>query len=192
MKPLYKGLVIAAIHVALVTSLGAKLLYDRHTRPRVWAQARPYDPDLPIRGRYLSLQLIIDAEGFPPPKTRSELWQWGSGERRARLEVRSGKLVAVRDETGDHLVWFAAAPGVVMPRVPDNLDSGKQPVDFPVVAVLSDAVLYFIPEHAQDPTPRANDGSELWAEVTLPKKGPPRPIQLALKKNGAWSPLDLR
>jgi len=192
-KPLYKGLLIAALHVALVTSLGAKLLYDRHSRPRVWAQARPYDPDLPIRGRYLSLQLIIDAEGFPLPGTRADLLN--SGQNRARLEVRNGKLVAVRDETGDYYVYFQAAPGVVMPPLPKDTkweDEQKQPIDFPIVAVLSNAVLYFIPEHAEDPTPRRNNRDELWAEVTIPKKGPPRPIQLALKKNGVWTPLDLR
>jgi hypothetical protein len=26
-------------------------------------------------------------------------------------------------------------------------------------------------------------------EVTVPPKGPPRPLQLALKKDGAWKPL---
>jgi hypothetical protein len=189
-KPLYKGLVIAALHVALVASLGAKLLYDRHTRPRVWTQARPYDPDLPIRGRYLSLQLIVDAEGFPPPQTRGDLWS--SGSRNARLEVRGNKLVAVKDDDGDYSVWFTAAPGVTPPKVAGALDESKLPVDFPVVAVLSQSVLYFIPEHAEDPTPRRNATAELWAEVTIPKKGPPRPIQLALKKNGVWTPVDLR
>ena len=160
MKPLYKGLIIAAIHVALVTSLGAKLLYDRHSRPRVWAQARPYDPSLPIRGRYLSLQLIVDAEGFPPPKTRADLMN--SGEHHARLEVRNGKLVAARDDAGDYSVFFVAAPGVVMPPTPPDTkwdDEQRKPIDFPVVAVLSNAVLYFIPEHAEDPTPRVNSGT---------------------------------
>ena len=47
MKPLYKGLIIALVHVCIVSSLGAKLLYDRTARPRVWALTTPYDPDLP-------------------------------------------------------------------------------------------------------------------------------------------------
>jgi hypothetical protein len=214
-KPLTRGLVIALLHVALVASIGGKLLYDRHTRPRVWAEARPFDPDLPIRGRYLSLQLIVDTEGFPLPRLRGDLWQLGGeGDRRARLEVRGNKLVAVHDEDGEYTIWFAPAPGVTVPPHPPApapecdvkptepervacrsqqkpVDESKLPVDFPIVAVLSDSVLYFIPEHAQDPTPRRN-AAELWAEVTIPRKGPPRPIQLALKKNGVWTPLDLR
>jgi hypothetical protein len=41
----------------------------------------------------------------------------------------------------------------------------------------------FIPDTAQPPYP-LNPGQELWAEVTLPPSGPPRPIQLAISENG--------
>ena len=213
MRPLYKGLVIAALHVGIVSSIGAKLLYDRHTRPRVWTQTVPYDPNLPIRGRYLSLQLVVETEGFPVPKLRRELfqWGWGSGERRARLEVRGDKLVAVRDDKdGDYNIWWTAAPGFTVPPLPtrdcyrlapeaqatcmaeQNAEQEKAVVDFPVVAVLGTPVLYFIPETAEDPSQRRASGAQLWAEVTVPKAGPPRPIQLALKTQGHWQPLDLR
>jgi hypothetical protein len=209
--PLTKGLVVAALHVALVASLGAKLLYDRATRPRVWAQTRPYDPDLPIRGRYLSLQLIVEAEGFTLPRHRNDLSRGSDyDQRRARLEVRSNKLVAVRDDHGDYSIWWTPAPGATVPPLParecykeapdkqaacfaeEQAERNKALVNFPVVAVLDNNVLYFIPEHAIDPTPNLAEGKELWAEVTLPKAGPPRPIQLALKKDGKWMPLDLR
>lgn len=52
-----KGLLLGALHVILVLSLGAKLLIDRHRYPRVWAETIPYDPDSPIRGRYLAARL---------------------------------------------------------------------------------------------------------------------------------------
>jgi hypothetical protein len=55
---------------------------------------------------------------------------------------------------------------------------------------LSSPVLFFIPEHAE--LPRLGRGSELWAEVTVPRKGPPRPIQLALKRGQEWTPLTYR
>jgi hypothetical protein len=214
-KPVFKGLIIAALHVALVLSLGGKLLYDRATRPRVWAETRPYDPSLPIRGRYLSMQLITETQGFPQPKYRGDLFQWSDwmtdGQNRARVEVRNNKLVAVKDADGDYTIWFSPAPGVTLPPVPesdcDKLTVEKQYtcrseaetaarrllIDFPVVAVLQEPVVFFIPENAVDPTPwTARDNKQLWVEVTVPKKGPPRPIQLALKDNGAWKPLDLR
>jgi hypothetical protein len=41
--------------------------------------------------------------------------------------------------------------------------------------------LFFIPDTAKDPTglPR---GDELWVLATIPRKGPPRPIALGVKK----------
>lgn len=53
-------------------------------------------------------------------------------------------------------------------------------------------VAYFIPEHIPDPSIRPND-EELWVEVTIPKKGPPRPIRLGVKKGEApIAPLEIR
>lgn len=73
-----------------------------------------YDPNLPIRGRYLSLRLVpVQGSAF-----------YGAAE-------------------------------------------GKQ-------------VLFFVPEEPQEFEGR-RAGAELWAEVTIPKKGPPRPIRLAIK-----------
>ena len=48
------------------------------------------------------------------------------------------------------------------------------------ISVLSSPVVFFLPEHAEGPQLGRN--TELWAEVTVPKKGPPRPIQLAIKQ----------
>ena len=36
---------------------------------------------------------------------------------------------------------------------------------------------------------RCKSRQELWIEVTVPPKGPPRPMQLALKQDGVWKPL---
>jgi hypothetical protein len=47
---------------------------------------------------------------------------------------------------------------------------------------------FHIAEDAASPTP-VKAGRELWIEVTAPPKGPPRPMQLALKENGSWRPL---
>ena len=55
MKILYKGLLLGLLQIGIVSSLGAKLLYDRAHRPRVWIKSAIYDPNLPIRGKYLAL-----------------------------------------------------------------------------------------------------------------------------------------
>ena len=56
--------------------------------------------------------------------------------------------------------------------------------------VLQDPLTYFIPEHVPDPSHRWQAGA-LWVEVSVPAKGPPRPIRLGVKKDGVLTPLDL-
>lgn len=175
MNPLVKGLAIAAAHVALVASLGGKLLYDRATLPRVWVAAAPFDPDLPIRGRYVSLQLAVEPRGIR---------EAGPGQRREPpqpvvLRAENGRLVA------------EARPGA----------RGYDPADLHVRflqradgkrAVLDQPVAFFIPEHVPDPS-RRPPGEELWVLATIPGKGPPRPIRLGVRKpDGTFLPLELR
>lgn len=174
MKPLVKGLVIATVHVVLVASLGGKLLYDRATRPRVWALTAPYDPNLPIRGRYVSLQLVVQPRGI--------------------REIRPGVSAPLQSVTlrveGDKLVAQAAAQehGYYEPADLHVLFIRRQERE---LAVLSERVAFFIPEHVADPSIRPA-GEELWAEVTIPKQGPPRPIRLGVKKgDGPIVPLEL-
>jgi hypothetical protein len=64
MNGVKKGLLVGALQVLLVCTLGAKLLYDRATRPRVWVRVATYDPELPIRGRYLAFNVQVPLEGF--------------------------------------------------------------------------------------------------------------------------------
>lgn len=169
MKPLHKGIILAVVHLLIVSSLGAKMLYDRATRPRVWVQTRPVDPDLPIRGRYLALSLVVPAEGITPPTTLHQT-------KGVVLQLSGSNLVA-RPAPQD------AASGE---RFPATIRS----VDGSLVADLSDPVAFFLPEHAQDPSVR-KPGEELWVEVTLPKKGLPRPIHLGVKRDGVLTPLEV-
>lgn len=174
MKPLHKGIALAVIHVLIVCSLGAKLLVDRARYPRVWVKAAAYDPQLPIRGRYARMQLLVSA-----PQVKEETRNGADGEtneysylnQRARLEVRNGQLAAINDEFGSV-----------------SYERFRNRTDGPIV--LSEPVAFFINEKVKDPTIRQRD-EELWVEVTVPKKGSPRPIRLAVKKNGAMQPLEL-
>jgi uncharacterized membrane-anchored protein len=162
-----KGLLVAALHVAIVTSVGAKLLVDRATRPRVWARAAPVDPDLPIRGRYVSLRVEADLDE--------------GAATGLQLSFFTPVSLAVRDQR-----LFA---------VPSTSDTGvlaqKSQRDGRTIAVLQNPLAYFIPEHVTDPSRRAA-GEELWVEVTVPGHGPPRPIRVGIKKDGVLTPLNLR
>lgn len=167
----FKGLVLAALHVLIVSSLGAKLLYDRATRPRIWMETAPYDPDLPIRGRYVSLRLIVDAPDIAPPVNESQRWSWHP----VTLHVEGDRLVA-RSDPEDRTY---GGPAVRLMRRGEAW-----------IPALSDPVAFFIPEHVEDPS-RRSQGETLWVEVTVPRAGPPRPIRLGVRRDGSITPLPL-
>jgi hypothetical protein len=172
-KTLGKALIVAALHLAIVLSLGGKLLYDRAHRPRIWVRTGTIDPDLPIRGRYLTLSLEVHAPGlagFNEGKNKYAMQD-------VRLEVENGQLTAHPSDPGTGM--YLANWGR-----PRSAPAGSD------VYILSPGVTFFLPEHAH--VPILKSGEELWAEVTVPRKGPPRPIQLALKKGTQWIPLNYR
>ena len=169
---LARGLVLGLVHLLLVSSLGAKLLYDRSTRPRVWAETTPYDPDLPIRGRYVSLMVRVDAPDIAPPAENKSDW----ANRPVTLGVENDRLVARPDETPGAY----GRPSVTFRTTPDGWRT-----------TLRDPVAFFIPEKVADPS-RRPEGETLWVEVTVPRKGPPRPIRLGVRKgDGPLEPLPL-
>ena len=88
-------------------------------------KTRPYDPNLPIRGRYLSLMLTPDAGALYFDRTSNQ------------------------------------------------------------------RVVFFVPEHPEEFESRRfrPDAPELWAEVTIPRQGPPRPIRLGIKQDGEIQPV---
>lgn len=49
-------------------------------------------------------------------------------------------------------------------------------------------VLFFVPERT---LPFEAAREELWAEVTIPRNGPPRPIRLAIKREGRLEPIEV-
>jgi hypothetical protein len=77
-----------------------------------------------------------------------------------RLDAQDGRLVAVVDHEGYAVLQQPTG------RVSD-WSVGP--------------VAVFIPEHVPDPTIR-KQGEELWAEVTVPRRGLPRAIRLGVKR----------
>jgi hypothetical protein len=166
MKPVFKGVAIALVHVAIVSSLGAKLLIDRARCPRVWAKTVSYDPDLPIRGRYLTAQLEVS---YPEAGKDKEFYS-----ATVHLGIADGKLTATHDPTSEVEVRRAWRPqGTLGPLV------------------VAEPVAFFLPEHYDASRLSARD-QEIWMEVTIPKQGPPRPLRIGIKKNGTLEPLVIR
>ena len=184
------SIVLLVIQLALVSSIAAKYLYQRSTCPRVWTRTAAYDPDMVMRGRYLSLRLTVDGCQSTLPSALHAIfprnadgttrkggfhvnWQ-GAVRFRAKLKVEGNKLLAIRIPEAD-----LTSKGVDVTAWPDSACDAMR---------LDEPVDFYIAEHAVDPTP-LQPGQELWLEVTVPPLGQPRPIQLALKQDGAWKPL---
>jgi hypothetical protein len=161
------GVALLGIQLALVLSVAGKFFYERGVRPRVWVRAGSSDPNLPLRGRYLALPLVVEACGLPRDKAH-----YHEG-----YEIFGHVKMPVLNER---------------PREPSNADylllREKIPCDRATLTHGSGGfteVNYFIPDTARPPLP-LKPGEELWVEVTVPAEGPPRPIQLALSDAGGF------
>lgn len=88
-----KGLILAALHLAIAMSVVAKFVYDRETLPRVWVETTPVDPVLPFRGRYVQLRLLVDAS-------------FSDGQRPVVLSVDNNRLAAKPGESTIHVTGF--------------------------------------------------------------------------------------
>jgi hypothetical protein len=177
-----KAIALLAIQLLLVLSIAGKYLYERKTRPRIWVRAAQFDPNQPLRGRYLALQLLVDACSLPhdtahliaglpqyPPQSLPGSWHW-----EVALDAENGKL----------LPRLADAKTAGSDRTQIYLPQG-QPCDR---APVQSAEEYFIPDTAKQVFPLPS-GQQLWVEVTVPPAGPPRPIQLAISSEDGFHTL---
>lgn len=185
------SLFVLVIQLGLVSAVAAKYLYQRSTCPRVWTRIVAIDPEMPMRGRYLSLRLMVDGCQSTLPSAKQAAFPrnldgtvkpapyvlMGSPAFPAKLAVEKGRLVALRDPVVE--VHSSDQMVIALPGISCEAMQVARPVSF------------YIADKAASPLP-LGAGQELWIEVTLPPNGPPRPIQLALKQNGVWKPLILK
>jgi len=188
------SIALLVIQLLVVSSVAGKYLWERWRCPRVWTRAAAIDSELPMRGRYLSLQLTVDGcqSTLPSAKLATFPRDLNGAVKpglyilrpqpitfRANLKVENNKLVAVRPEGQDIEGGEDPAAGQEISAMP-SAPCGQM--------TLTDGVDFYIADTAKSPLP-LQPGQELWIEVTLPPTGPPRPIQLALKDKGVWKPL---
>jgi len=187
MKLARTSLVLLVVQLALVSSIAAKYLYQRWNCPRVWTRTVAYDPEMVMRGRYLSLRLEVNGCGriAPPPEIADPPSFQHSVQRQWDFDARTARIPATLKVENDKLV---AIPHPKQTARLDDLTVLAQPGAACDALRVQQTVDFYIPEHVADPTAHLA-GKELWIEVTVPPKGPPRPLQLALKENGVWKPL---
>jgi hypothetical protein len=183
MKPMTKAIAVALVQVLIVCSLGAKLLYDRKTRPQAWFKAERYDPNRPIRGRYVALQIDVNdsrsaeeiekkfgsqIQAIENQRTQHAFrGMYDFGRECGAITLRGGLPVAKFDDSPS---WNC-----------DNLTFVRSRTGNETNVRLTEPILFFIPDTAKDPTQLAT-GEQLWVLATIPRKGPPRPIALGVKK----------
>ena len=114
-----RGLVLCAVQVGLVLSLGGKLLLDRETLPRVWAHAAPFDPNLPIRGRYVRLRVEAHFAEQTLPLYR-EVTLRAENSRLVAYAATEDSSVTIAEVSGMGRAWIAPAVAFFIPEhVPD-------------------------------------------------------------------------
>jgi len=113
MKPVYRGIAVGVLQCLIVLSVAGKYAMDRERLPRVWVKSVPFDPNLFVRGRYVSLRMEVEAP--------AAAGAWLS----ARLSADGGRLVATPDPAGTvHITqngahWTIAEPVAFF--IPENV-----------------------------------------------------------------------
>jgi hypothetical protein len=181
-----RGLLLMAIQAALVLSAAGKYEWERHTRPTVWVRAEPFGtvPDMKQtlggEGRYGQLQLHVDACGLSRAESEEEYqpdsMKPAGKHRILRSDVRTiaqgGRLVAV--DAGQ--IHSADVQSIEWDM--------RQPCKN---ARLQSNVEVYLPRGVKVPY-TLKPGETLWALVTVPASGPPRPVQLAISDATGFHP----
>ena len=126
MMPKARGIAVLVVQLALVLSIAAKYAWERHTSPRVWTRTGQVDPELPLRGRYLALNLAVDAcalqKGEEGEDSVQRKGEWVGVPARywdVELAAKNGKLIAAgtrRTPETQHLVLRKGMPCEYAPR----------------------------------------------------------------------------
>ena len=131
MRPVWRSLVVLGVHVALVLTLVVRYGLDRVRYPSAWFAAQPYDPNLPIRGRYVPLRLVglpkendtglpvafFISEHVPDPSRRAPGEQLGGGGTAA---PRSAAAHSPGREKGRRTASARSAPNPEKPGLCDR------------------------------------------------------------------------
>ena len=146
------GLLLAGVQAVLMLSTAAMFWLDRQVSPRVWVPTEPVDPSLPIRGRYITLNMVVPL-------------------RSSSLTISDGDLLNTRQKV--HLI---AVGDRLVADIEDNAKSNL--IDGRILRSGDDWVVrpdhelaFFIPPDVQDPSIQP-DGRTLWVKLPCLDLGP--------------------
>jgi len=170
---------LLGIQMLIVCSVAGKYWYGRATYPRVWVRVQSFDPEMPVRGRYLALTPLVDACGLPRTSDRERFERYDDKRQPIQSSAYWTWRVTTHADKGALVVTAAkeSAPMDVEFHFGDDCHRVR----------LLPSLDLFIPDTAK--LPRQEPHEEFWMEVTVPPAGPPRAIQLATSLDGKWQPL---
>ena len=187
-----RALLLLVIQIALVSTIAAKYLYQRNTCPRVWTRAVAFDPEMILRGRYLSAQIYVDTCGLTMPEHSLNPFPNLKETPNAFSSVYFNQNGTFTQRLASHITahnGHLIADSLVPANTPAGQYIQMRGSFNCAAAFLEEPVDFYLPSNAQSPFPLPQ-GAELWIEVTVPPKGPPRPLNLAISNNGHWQPLN--
>ena len=188
------SLALLIVQLAFVSAAALTYTWQRHTYPRVWTRAYGFDPQLPLRGRYLSLQVAVDGCHSTLPSSKQALFarDYAGAVKPGPYSLRPANSVEIFNA---RLLVENNTLQAVYIQNEEQRSLGQtvfaQPGKSCTEMRLRDPVDFFIADNAPNLFPLKPD-QELWIELTIPPQGPPRPLQLALKEDGSWKPLAYR
>ena len=157
-----KSIAVGFLHAGIVLTVWLNYAWQQRTLPRAWARTAPVDPYDLMRGRYVRIGILAQAD---------EATRRGRSYDMGELFVEGGQL---------HIRKAQCCVAYLSQQ-----QSGSEEV------TLTEPARFYIAEGIADPS-ILQPGDELWVELTVPKEGAPRPVQLARKKkDGSWLPLPL-
>ena len=87
------GLLLAGVQAALMLSTGLLFWFDRQISPRAWVPTAPVDPNLPIRGRYITLNMVVP---FIPTRADNSTIDLIGSWQHVQLRVQADRLQAMQ------------------------------------------------------------------------------------------------
>jgi len=189
MTSLQRGFVVLAVQAALILTTAGKYTWERHTRPMIWTRAEPFGIQLTTenaQSRYAQVYLYADACALSskPPEMEEDFQNTPAAdlEHPKQFMVRKGR---VRTVAKDGRLVMVDAGEFAAPGTQAMHWDMRQPCS---QARLLDEVEFFVPPGTALPL-ELKSGESLWALVTVPTQGDPRPIQLAISDATGFHPL---
>lgn len=170
-SPRKAGLLLGMLQAALLLGLVLQVQIERRRSPRAWVRVMAVDPERPIRGRYVDLQLVLpDPDGTAPVPADDPLTAGRQG-RWVHLEVKGDRIVARPGSTRESLQQRAHWAKPV--RIEGQ----------PMLRLSGEPVAFFLPPDQPDPTLRPK-GESLWLEASVIDQAMPRPLRLGVMRQG--------